>query len=132
MLKARTNEVATSFVDGDATLIHLTTRVYYGLDGLGAAIWAQLLEGTSRQRLIDGLGALFPAEASRFVTDLDQLLAALLAEALIEEIDGEPSTAAPAAALPETYQPPELQRFDDLKDHLALDPPLPLPPTLAV
>ncbi len=135
MLKARSHEIASSIIDGEATLIHLTTRGYYALDGVGAEIWFALQSGTSRDRLIEELAPRYAISPAVLAADLDRLLAAMQAEALIEELEGDlptaeptpPSDAGPAAV----YTAPTLQRFDDLQEQLALDPPLPMPPRTA-
>ena len=133
MLRVHNEEVTTNIIDGDATLINLTTRVYYALDGLGAVIWSELVKGTTRERLIAKIGPRAGTAEAAFTADLDRLLEALRAEELIEEVAGifevEDEDLLP---LPENYSPPTLQRFDDLRDHLALDPPLPLPKSLSL
>jgi hypothetical protein len=132
MLRARSNEIASSVIDGEATLIHLTTRVYYALDGVGAEIWLALQAGTSRDRLIEELAPKYAVSQDAFVTDLDSLLAAMRAENLIEDAEGDPPAPVPLPqTAPLTYVAPVLQRFDDLQEQLALDPPLPMPPRTA-
>jgi hypothetical protein len=95
MLKARSHEIASSIIDGEATLIHLTTRVYYALDGVGAEIWFALQSGTSRDRLIEELAPRYAISPAVLAADLDRLLAAMQAEALIEELEGDLPTAEP-------------------------------------
>ncbi len=132
MLKARSHEIASSIIDGEATLIHLTTRVYYALDGVGAEVWLAVQSGTSRDRLIEELAPKYAVSGEVFAADLDRLLAAMRAEALIEDVEGDLPAAEPmAVAGPAAYVAPTLQRFDDLQEQLALDPPLPMPPRTA-
>ncbi len=137
MLRARADEIASSVIDGEATLINLTTRIYYALEGVGGDVWTALMSGSTPGLLTSSLAERYGHDEAEIAGDLGRLLDELLAEGLIEVVDGDPPGETPwrgeaASALPGPYVPPILQRFDDMQAQLALDPPLPMPPETGV
>lgn len=132
MLKARSDEIASSVFDGEATLINLTTRVYYALNGAGAVAWSALMRGVGREELIVQLAQYYSIPRTLIQADIDRLLGEMMVEGLIEEVgvgsvtDDTIANLEPAPSAP--YFVPILQRFDDMQAQLALDPPLPMPP----
>lgn len=79
----RSDRVVTCDLDDEMVLLSLQTEKYYGLDPVGARVWA-LLE---QPRRLDELGELllseFAVEQQRLDEDLARLCGELLAEELI-------------------------------------------------
>jgi hypothetical protein len=133
-LSAKPDEVAAKVIDGEAVLINLATGVYYSMRGSGAYVWSQLESGSSVARLSDSLADRYGIGSERARQDVERLVDELRTEGLIVASDV-PAAAggAPAAeigAAPEPYEMPRLEKFDDMADMFALDPPLPELPSV--
>ena len=110
-------------LDDQTIVIHLETGNYYSLTGSGPEIWALLQNGGSASAICAELGRRhrwpdgeIRGEVERFIADLER-------EGLVESSDGSPSgpPAKPAAA-DAPWQPPILERYDDMRDFLLVDP----------
>jgi hypothetical protein len=112
-------------IDGETVIIHLERGLYYSLDATGAEVWQRVAAGQSTTEVSDSLASRFPSQRA----DVDAAVVALVDRLRSEEL------IVPAAGLgggiPEsdvvqvrgaTFQPPRLERFDDLQDLLLLDP----------
>jgi len=69
---------------GEAAILHLGSGVYYGLDRVGARIWALLQEPIPVRRLEATLLTEFDVTPDRLSRDLTHLLDSLAAAGLIE------------------------------------------------
>lgn len=69
-------------VDGEMVLLDLRSERYYGLDAVGAAMVAALLEHP-RERAIEALLAVFTINRERLVGDLDALVDRLTGAGLL-------------------------------------------------
>jgi hypothetical protein len=135
------DRVAAEILDGEAVILDLATGAYFSLDGAGALVWQWIEEGRSEPEMASLLAARFDVSPEQARSDLAALTTALLAEALVvreppddragaaERIastgrhESEPTGAASVARRP--YQRPELRKYTEMADMLALDPPLP-------
>lgn len=127
------NEVVSKILDGEAVIINLTTGVYYSTAGTGASIWQWIEAGRSGEELAAALAASYEVDDETARRDVTRLLGELAAENLVTLDDPSP---APAPVTPpesrRPYVPPALTIYRDMRDLLALDPPMPLagpPPT---
>jgi Coenzyme PQQ synthesis protein D (PqqD) len=119
-------EISAKVVDGEAVIINLSTGVYYSLTGSGALVWALLERGHGRGAIVDELSRRYGIDAERAGADLDELLATLGAEALIAETDSRADPSPSELDFPAGgYEPPTLEKYADMADLLALDPPMP-------
>lgn len=122
----RSSDVTGKVIDGEAIIMNLATGAYYSMDGVGAALWELLEQGHSRDEAIAQLGERYTVERDVLVRDVDAVIADLVAEELIAV--GEMRTApqaAPLGGVRSEYAAPSLQKFTDMADLLALDPPMP-------
>ncbi len=71
---------------GEAVILHTTSGVYYGLDAVGARVWALVQEPVSVQKLRDTILAEYDVTPEQCETDLFTLLRRLEGEKLIEVI----------------------------------------------
>ena len=130
-LRAKPDEVAAKVIDGEAVLINLATGVYYSMRGSGAFLWSRLEPGSNIALLSAALAARYGLESVQARRDVERLVGELQTEGLLVASD-EPvasGAAAEAVSAAEPYEPPRLEKFDDMADMFALDPPLPeLPP----
>ncbi len=119
-------------IDGETVIIHLERGLYYSLDATGAHVWEGLAAGRSSAEVIERLAGRFPSERAEVGAAVDSLVDRLRSEELIvlDGADRGDGVAIPSAVLDEaagspggaTFQPPRLERFDDLQDLLLLDP----------
>ncbi len=75
---------------GEAAILHLGSGVYYGLNSVGARVWALLQEPVRVERIRDTLLTEYNVEPEQSERDLLVLLEQLAAEGLIEVRDDPP------------------------------------------
>jgi len=119
-------EVASKILDGEAIVINLNDGVYYSLEGTGAVVWALASSGSDVEEIVVELRERYDApDGAR--DDVERLLEQLVAERLLQP--GAADRAAPPVPgeLPPggEYAAPKLERYTDMSEMLALDPPLP-------
>ncbi|MGD9509362.1 MAG: PqqD family protein [Geminicoccaceae bacterium] len=133
-VRAKPDEVAAKVIDGEAVLINLATGVYYSMRGSGAYLWSQLEPGSSVACLSASLADRYGIDSERARQDVRRLVDELRAEGLVVSSDvlvAADGTPAPEiGAAPEPYEVPRLEKFDDMADMFALDPPLPELPSV--
>ena len=122
-------QVTAKVMDGEAVIIHLGTGVYYSMEGVGCLVWQGITSGHDTAAIVDGIMDRYGIERGVAEADIGRLLGELVAQDLVVPADGARS-AQPMAdmAAPGTYASPALNRYDDMADLLALDPPLPAAP----
>jgi Coenzyme PQQ synthesis protein D (PqqD) len=110
-------------LDGETIVIHLDSGSYYSLTGSGSEIWALLGTGGSVADICNELARRHARSESEIRADVDNFIAELEREALVE-CDGAPTTAlaAPTVVAIGTWEPPRLERYDDMRDFLMVDP----------
>ena len=69
---------------GEAAILHLRSGTYYGLNAIGARIWALLQQPARVAHVRDALLAEYDVAPARLDRDLTALLRDLAAEGLIE------------------------------------------------
>lgn len=127
-MNIRAPEVIHQTIDGEVIAINLETGNYYSLRGSGADIWNLIastgaLEDVVQElgRIYDGEPATIAAATSTFVEQLtgegllagDQASPLLLEEfSMTDVVDGSRKP----------FEPPMLERFDDMQDLIMLDP----------
>jgi hypothetical protein len=102
--------------------------MYYSMDLVGGFIWSLIENGNDLDTIADAVANRYGIEKSVAAADVETL-----ANQLVEERLALPSDEGAAAnpAIPENtpdgdaYSAPQLNKFDDMVDLFALDPPLP-------
>jgi hypothetical protein len=125
-LAANEPDIASKVIDGEAILINLRTGAYYSLRDAGALVWHGLREQRTRDEILDLLSTRYAEAGDALAADLDHLLTHLAAENLVRasssaapsHIDAPPLNA-------HEYGKPVLEKFTDMEELLALDPPTP-------
>ena len=120
-LKPKADTVVADVVENEAVIINVETGIYYSTEGIGGWIWSNVavaapLEAV-RDRVIAHSGDADAAHA------FDAFVARLREERLVEDADAGADEALPA---PARYEAPELVIYRDMKDLMALDPPMPI------
>lgn len=112
----------SDIADGIAIVINSETGIYYGMNGLGTAIFENLLNGAGSEEIIAALAALPGAPedmAARFQTFLDKLLAY---EVLIEGVTDACEVHLNIESPEEDDFIPTVEEFDDAQEMLLADP----------
>ena len=71
-------------LDGDAVILNLADGVYYGLDPVGAHVWALMAEPRTVAELRDAVVAEFEVDPPTAEHDLLELLRDMAARGLVE------------------------------------------------
>lgn len=124
--RANSPQTIHQTIDGEVVIINLATGNYYSLRRSGARIWDLLMTGHSpaevASTLQDGYGSV-DGEIERSVS---RLVAELEAEGLVVPAGDTPaSSTASISGVPEAserFEPPTLEKFDDMQDLILLDP----------
>jgi Coenzyme PQQ synthesis protein D (PqqD) len=125
--RPRGEDIAAKVIDGEAVIINLSSGIYYSLDGTGALTWALLEHGHTVAETAAELATRYDVEAERAGADVSALLDQLLAEDLLTAATGvaAPSPVEADPTPPGAYATPVIERYSDMGDLLALDPPMP-------
>lgn len=79
-------QVVWQVLDDEATLVHVETKFYYGLNGTGTFIWSFLSNhDASFDEIVEAVCAEYELEPAAVVPDIQQLLHDLKREQLIFE-----------------------------------------------
>jgi coenzyme PQQ synthesis protein D (PqqD) len=126
-LRPNSAEVAAKVMDGEAIIINLSNGMYYSMDRVGGLVWELVERGQSLAEMVTVVTGAYQVEADLAGPDLERLLDELLEEKLIVDANGYPADDRPlptaAGKLP--YSTPALNKYSDMGDLLALDPPMP-------
>jgi len=114
--------LVTRQFDDEIILANFDTGIYYSLVGTGADIWLGLKSGASVEEITAAFTA--RAESDRAVTtdEITKFIDQLVTENIIAPHDGAPDREPWSIQFGNPPSPPTLDRFDDLRDLLLLDP----------
>jgi hypothetical protein len=118
--------VHETFEDGEAAIINLKSGTYYSLNPVGASIWALIDKRCSLGEIVERLMQRYDGSLARVIDDVNGLVRGLQGEDLIAPDDGKEQGAdlapEPVPGTKAPYATPFLERFDDMKELLLLDP----------
>jgi hypothetical protein len=126
-LRPNSSDVAAKVIDGEAIIMNLANGLYFSMDKVGALIWESMEAGHSLEEIGGVVQSRFQVDRETAEKDTARLLQELLAENLVQVVEGNGS-GAPVPMEPkatESYEAPVLNKYDDMADLLALDPPMP-------
>ena len=117
-------EIVHEAVDGEVIAIDLADGSYYSLAGSGPAVWELLGQGVSEAEISAVLTGRFEAEEAEIGAAVATLLAQLRENGLIVSEEGAAAQppAANGSAEKAPFEPPRLERYNDMKDYFLLDP----------
>jgi len=108
--------VLHELLSDEVIIANLNEGIYYSIQGSGVAIWQLLLAGHS----LSSIESLF-SEKYGSTPSLAPFLERLIKEnLLVSTLDFSPSL--PSLTWPTAFSPPELERYDEMKHLLELDP----------
>jgi hypothetical protein len=120
-------EIAADVLDGEAIIINLATGSYYAMNNVGALVWRSIEQHSSLDEIAALVGTNYEVALERARADLLSLAEQLLAEGVVRVSDATAATG--AAAVPAAprlpYETPALSTYSDMRDLLAMDPPMP-------
>ncbi len=125
-LRPNTDDVAAKVIDGEAIIMNLSNGLYFSMDSVGSAVWEMVETGQSIDEMTSTLDARYDVDEEVIRDDVNRLLAELLTEELVLVTETGPSS--PSSERGEAdhpYSSPTLNKYDDMADLLALDPPMP-------
>lgn len=127
-LSINTQIVASQIFDTEAVIINLGNGIIYTMDGVGADIWRLIEENRSSEFIARHLARTYDVTVEQALMDVAAIVQELIAEDLIVESDEVPAAMPGVLEVPDApapYVKPVLVRESDMRDVLALDPPLP-------
>lgn len=121
--------VAAKVIDGEAIILDVTRGAYYSMDGAGAVVWSCVELGLSVPAIARVLAERYEGTADQLQPHVEALTDHLLRENLVVQagdgsVAGEPP--APPSGPRQTFTAPQLNKYTDMGDLLALDPPMPV------
>lgn len=124
------DNVAAKVIDGEAVILDVTRGTYYSMDGAGAVIWTSLEQGHSLAAIVGILEERYVGDQAAFEQHVEDLADELLREGLVVPANGAKASAtepmAESGAPRQQFTAPELHKYTDMADLLALDPPMPV------
>jgi hypothetical protein len=122
----KTTQVAASIIDGETVIVHLSNGNYYSMDATGSSVWALIEQRRAVGEIAEILAAQYGVDSIQVSGDLQPLMEKLLDEEIIEDSEAPAEMPAPPAiANGHSYIAPKLNVYRDMRDLLALDPPMP-------
>jgi hypothetical protein len=125
---ANEEQVAAKVMDGEAILINLATGAYYSIGSTGGFIWSLIEKRLSIGDIGASVAEHYDVARTRAESDVLTLCNQLCAEGLAAvSAGGVAASLAPHAngAAKLAYQMPALDKYTDMAEMFALDPPLP-------
>ena len=126
-ISANEQQVAAKVMDGEAIIINLGTGIYYSLGTTGGFIWSLVEKRPSIQEIIRRVVEQYEVGEAEATRDVLRLSADLCAEGLaVASNDGLAGSIEPQTGVPrQPYYAPTIEKFTDMAEMFALDPPLP-------
>lgn len=128
VLQPNIDRIAAELVEGDAIIINVATGTYYSTQGIGGWVWERCAARLTVAEILSLGTASFEVSSSQLESDLLAFAETLKAEDLVVDkvVESFVQNSQEATLLEKRpYTAPTLLIYRDLKDLLALDPPMP-------
>jgi len=126
-LRPNDEEVIGKVLDGEAILINLATGSYYAIPDVGAFIWPAIEAQCSVEEIAVRVNATYDVSLEQARVDMLAFATRLMDEGIVtpaSDARGDrPAPAPPPQRAP--YAAPQLTVYSDMRNLLALDPPMP-------
>jgi hypothetical protein len=113
-------------IAGEVIVVDLEKGSYFSLLATSVFIWESIVNGLSREGLLDETKRLYDGNAVEMEQAVDSFITRLLEEGLIVETAGSDNKVLSGemnkAETKLQFKAPQLHRYDDMADVLALDP----------
>jgi hypothetical protein len=113
------DQVVHETLDGETVVINLASGTYYSLEGSAADLWSRLLAGETPAESAATLAAQHGGDATAVTGAIVAFQQQLFDQGLIT---AQPVAAPMAGGDLGTFEVPRLRIYDDLREHLLLDP----------
>jgi Coenzyme PQQ synthesis protein D (PqqD) len=113
--------IISEAVDGEVMVMNLRDGIYYSVTGGAAAIWPALVGGVALDEIAANVARTTAAPLARVAADLDVYVARLGDEGILRAATGAAHDP-PRIAAVGNYQGFAIERFDDMRAMLILDP----------
>jgi len=124
--RVRDKNVVSEIIDEEAIIMDLTDGIYFSSDGAGAVIWDGIVHGFDAAQIKQRVQQAFSADPAELNLDFQGFVASLLANKLVnvayEAAVSSVGWSMPLPAGRRCYDPPVLNRYDDLQTLALLDP----------
>ena len=116
-------EMASELFDGELVIANYGVGTYYSVSMAGALIWQGLRGGLSDAEVADWLAGHYAGQAAEIPGLVTEFIAQMQREGLVMPIEKGADRTGELPALDEDrFAAPELERYDDMKELLLLDP----------
>ncbi len=123
------DQLAAKIMDGEAVLINLATGMYYSMADSATLIWSMIEQGCSVDYIAGCLSDRYDVPVAQAKRDVERIVRELEEEelAVVSEVGSNPERPSipEGVAAPLEYFAPKLEKFSDMAEMFALDPPLP-------
>ena len=109
-------------IDGEVMVINLVSGIYYNLTGTAAAAWPMLSAGIPLDAIAEAVSHAGGVDAALVTRDLAGFVAGLVAEDILRVNGSESAPAVPPAMTAAIYTGFAINRYDDLRALLVIDP----------
>lgn len=121
--RVRRHGIVHETIEGETVVLNMATGTYFSLAGATAVAWGRLLDGADAAELRAALRARYSDDGSAIEGAVDELLAELAREQVIETVvaDG----IMPEGATPDGVEPfagLAINRYTDIQELLLIDP----------
>jgi hypothetical protein len=106
----------------EVVLANYETGLYYSIADTAAKIWHGLKAGVPAEEIASEFAIRHASDAQAVEASVSGFIEQLAAEGIIVPIDGTIERREWQLAAADEFQPPVLERYDDLRDLLLLDP----------
>ncbi|MBB3604900.1 hypothetical protein FHT40_004584 [Mycolicibacterium sp. BK556] len=113
------DQVVHETLDGETVIIDLARGTYFSLEGSGADLWARLLTGESPAQSASALATAHDADSVAMTAAIVAFHQQLFDHGLLTV---SPPAAPDGGGALGTFTIPTLRVYDDLREHLLLDP----------
>ena len=132
-LRLNDEEVIGQVLDGEAIVINLATGSYYAMPDVGAFIWEAIEAQCSLEEIALRVNANYDVSLEQARADTLAFAERLIDEGIVAPVSDargdRPALAPPTQRAP--YAAPQLTVYSDMRNLLALDPPMPSVDALA-
>ena len=126
-VKPNQTEVAAKVIDGEAIIMNLSNGLYFSMEHVGAAVWELVERECSLGEMVEAIVDRYDTDTETASADVLRLVNELLREALVVTTEKAPEGGMPVGTPSESLASgaPVLNKYSDMADLLALDPPMP-------
>jgi hypothetical protein len=126
-IAAKDQQVAAKVMDGEAIVINLSTGIYYSLGGSGGFIWSLIEKRACLQDVVRCVVEHYEVGEAEAERDVLRLSTDLCNEglAVASAVGSACSALAGPAGARLAYETPAIEKYTDMAEMFALDPPLP-------